>query len=92
VFVHERVESFEILLTDRRGRYHSALTGFQIFKYFGFGKRKLDFVAIQHLKHHDFMAEKAELLESQINIRRGFQQICEKQNDTPTVDETRGVL
>ena len=75
---HEGVESGQVGGPHACRRNRAAATGLQIFEDARFGERKFQFLAIQDLKDHDFVAVEAELLEAKRDFFRWFEQIGKK--------------
>src|SRR5207245_11438575 len=89
---HERVESLQIFCPRSRRRDDAARAALQVLENSRFVERKLDLIAIQHLKNDDFVAVKAKLFEAEFNLLGGFEQIGKKENNTPAMDQPNRVL
>ena len=89
---HELAEASEVSFA-RKGRIdYPSSAGFQVLKNVGVSKWELGFISIQDLKEEHFVAMETELLETERDFFRWFEQVGEKQNDAPPMDQPNRVL
>src|SRR5258708_39226316 len=89
---HEIVESCEVILANEGRGDHSTHSGLQVLENVGIIEGEFQFIAVQYLENDHFVTMKTQLFETKGNIVGGFQQVCEKQNHTATMNQANCML
>ena len=89
---HKSAEAFEVFLPSPGGNHGAAVAGFQIFEDTRFGKWEFQFVLVEGLQDDHFVSMEAQLLETDFDFLRGFEEVGEEEDDTAPMDQPHGVL